>query len=656
MTLPNDPVQDHAERLERFLNSRLAVDMERNLSRNNPAFADLDSKQKAAALYLIHLGREDLIEDLWRLLYWRKPLRIEEFLTAGVIGYGATTMFPKWQEELLDAFKSGSRVMEMIFGGGIGSGKTTIAQYAHLYNLSRLTCLRDPQLAMGSNPDKPMQLSLFSVTLNKAAEVTMDPFVSMMKSCTLFEECGDEAEFRAYNREATGKVPFWYRRSKEEIFLPKNVFIRSGSQTIHALGTDLFGALLDEAEFRIGGIDQAFEVYANLKHRVSNRFGGQRFTLLTLVSSAREEEGVIPQYTASIKPGDPMSRVYSYAIWDIRRLEAFRNFPRSDYFWVMQGTTVHPHRILSERDAELHERGLFRVPPGCSVIKVPTFYRKDFELNIVKGLQDLAGLRVVGGEKPFDDLSRTETDWLIPEFEIPCSISDPTPLFQKLPKTLFQNTPTGLRLVRYPLARRYIHVDLAEDPSSEAGITMLHKELGPGKTVHFVVDFHAYITAPDRIHIDKIRDLPVDLRSKAGVLFGVLSSDQYQSSSMRQHWEQKKTAPKIELISVDTKAENYRQFSDIVTTGRFHCGRAPKLLAQLRNLRIGLISGRGKEPKPYAKNKNVRKDLADSACGAVTGALYEIADVPTYYWQETESKGPASALEEASGLDEWEEA
>lgn len=76
------------------------------------------------------------------------------------------------------------------------------------------------------------------------------------------------------------------------------------------------------------------------------------------------------------------------------------------------------------------------------------------------------------------------------------------------------------------------HVDLASQSTSQAGYSLWHKEyvvndLGEHQTV-FVADFVSWISAPNRIDHDAIKQLSLDLRDKAGVYIKTISYDQFQ--------------------------------------------------------------------------------------------------------------------------------
>ena len=114
---------------------------------------------------------------------------------------------------------------------------------------------------------------------------------------------------------------------------------------------------------------------------------------------------------------------------------------------------------------------------NCEILMVPTVYKKDFELNLEQSLQDIAGVATAENKLMFRDTSKLENEFLTPELNLKCELGKDNILINSLPSDMFEFVNGEERLVRYPKAPRYVHVDLAEAGGhSEAGISMCHKE------------------------------------------------------------------------------------------------------------------------------------------------------------------------------------
>lgn len=150
------------------------------------------------------------------------------------------------------------------------------------------------------------------------------------------------------------------------------------------------------------------------------------------------------------------------------------------------------------------------------------------------------------------------------------------------------------------------HVDLASQSTSQAGYSLWHKEyivneMGEHQTV-FVADFVSWISAPNRIDHDAIKQLSLDLRDKAGVYIKTISYDQFQSEYVRQSLQQHHEFENVRYQSVDRDITAYLNFAQWMITGRIKVGDCPYLREQLGYIGVA-------DKKLVTTHK---KDMADS--------------------------------------------
>lgn len=601
------------ETVERALNSQEFKNLYKNISENNTEISLLPEDQRRIVTLLYFLNREHLVYGLQEALYKIIPPSIDTFLTTReFVGSLYGWIYPKWNEVLRQVFADTSKVYEIILGGPIGGGKTTTALVIQLYNLIRVLCLRSPKETMGVPGSTVMLLQFISITLDKAGMALMNTFRNMLSECSLFELVENESDLR--NFESSKKLPYF--DEKYQINFSRSIYAQIGSRISHTLSFAVIGAILDEAEFRISGTDDAIEVYTSLKRRVTSRFlDSYNFTKLTLVSSARYTTGIIANHVSNLSPDDKSCKYYAFPIWEIKSFDYYK----SGYFYAMRGTRTHPSKILDPEENIQYENGTFEVPSNCKVLKVPSVYRKDFQDNLDLALRDLAGEQTLGSEFLFDDLTTIEHEDLTPEVTIELRLGEKQDILKMLPASVFRSTASGRRLARYPNAPRYIHLDLAE--TAEAGIGIVHKELGDNGEIIVVADLVIHVTTKTRIDFDSIFEFVRDLKKLVGVNFYSITLDQFQSAYMLQRFRIEKLAPEEKMIavqSVDKTTDPYRQFSTLVGSGLFHCGRSQILKHQLSHLSV-------QEGKVRTTD---RKDVADGVCGAVFRALVMTKDVP----------------------------
>ena len=477
---------------------------------------------------------------------------------------------------------------------------TTTATFLHVWNLIRVCLLRNPQSTLGVAFNTLLVLALFTVTLDKASLALIRPFTTLLEDSPYFIKVDKPNELE--DKYPNELVPFLVRNGRVEF--PRNIIINIGSTVSHAISYSMFGAMLDEAEFR-GKIEDSFAVYTNLRERIRSRFLGSVYTLLTLMSSARYSTGIIADYVKSIDPADLHTKVYSFAIWEIKNFESYRNKP---WFKVLRGTTEHPHRLLTDTESAAHAANTFVIPAGCEVISVPEAYRNDFAgPRISEALQNLAGIPVLfTASYPFTDLSRVEQTELTPEVYMEAELGSKTPLISKLPASMFKTVFEERRFSVSPAASRVISVDLAE--TSEAGVTIGHlstKTSEAGVFV-FVVDVVIKVTSPTRIDIGLIRDLILDIADVCHVY--LVTADQYQSTLLRQEVELSGKVDHVKLLSVDKTVEPYSLVARLVQNDQFYVGKCALLKNQLKNIQID----DKKSAQKITGSKEYRKDMADS--------------------------------------------
>lgn len=516
--------------------------------------------------------------------------------------------------------------------GAIGTAKTAATRIGHFYNLYRLTSLRNPQLSLGAGESKELCLMFLTITKLKASEA-LSGIKTLLKACKGFRTANSLEEVENHSHEEILQVVPYFEHKVEgfpRLTFPNGIYIGTGSQLSHTIGSDIFGASLDEAEFRgkASSANNAFELYSELCSRVNSRFVDAKFKLVTLVSSVKQDTGVVAEHINNIDPSSGMTYLSRYSIWEVK--SQYRNsFEEFGYFYVLRGTKSHPSRILDDIDSKLHDLEQFHIPENCKIVKVPKhpILLKAFKTNVERALKEQAGEMVSGGERPFDDLSSLEDKSLLGEihFEAPLldsSESSYNSLFSQLPKELWTKTPEGLKLKRYPNAKRYCHLDLAD--SGEAGISLFHKELSRNGQIMYVCDFIGKITSPNRISFTAIEEFLLDLKKVGNVIIHHISADQYQSVFMLQKLTESKVAPNVIKMAMGTKTEPFNTVGNAISEGLVKVGKCPELKKQL----LGIYFYDDK-----VQYETDRKDMADTFVGTVYSAMKTPSDSPVNVYE-----------------------
>lgn len=201
-------------------------------------------------------GDSNLHKTLWEIDYTEKPVSIEKFITdKNYLGIVGKELYPIWQDELSIVCKEGSKIVEWLFTGAIGGGKTTCANFAQAYKSYRLMCLRDPAAyydLMGEGVST-ISIAFFNITIPLAKKVTFGKYQAMLKSSPWFKE---RIQLNINNN---------------VVGLTDQVKIILGSGITHAIGSDTVGgcftgdtkvSLLNGTECEISKLPSEFWVYA----------------------------------------------------------------------------------------------------------------------------------------------------------------------------------------------------------------------------------------------------------------------------------------------------------------------------------------------------------------------------------------------------------
>lgn len=633
--MPNTTFDDI--NLDAVSDSPAILDLIRSVEESNARFRDLPHQQKVLAATIVLSGKTDIIPNLWRLFYRRQIPPISDFLGADYLGDNAL-FYPKdpnrpgyvWRKELEEIFAPGSACWFLVASGAIGTAKTSACTVGHFYNLYRITSLLRPQLSMGSAPQKPMNLQFMSVTREKASNTLMKPVLSLLQGCKYFFQVQNPSEFQEVLQESEGAiVPFSVTSGPESsIHFPDNVGIYFGSREHHAVGEDLFGASLDEAESRVvgKGAENTINLFFELVERIRSRFLTSPFKFATLISSIGEESGVMAKMIKNIKPDDPYRRVARYSIWEVR----FPQEMTKGHFYVLRGTRTFPSRVLDADEGRQVESGNYMIPTGCRVIKVPESYRFDFEMRVNNALRNLAGVSTSSDDYPFGLIEHCIDLMLPPEIELEVNIGDTQAILDMLPKEMFLYTPDGPRLRRFPYARRYIHVDLAV--SGVAAITCVHKERSAANDILYVVDFTLRIVTSSHIAYESINAFIQDLRRKVGINIHTFTADSFQSESLLQFVKVRKLAENVRILSVDRTLNAYAALLEVVNERCFRIGRCPRVAEELKTV---YFSG----DKPLAEG---RKDSSDTLAGSCYNAIMNPTDIPVNVYDNFSADGKSA--------------
>ena len=573
-----------------------------------------------------------VVKEIYRIDYHRRPVNVRTFLLdPEYLGMDVGTgIYPRIIDDLEELFDG--KYTEVLLTGGIGWGKSRMAELGICYELYRLSCLRNVAQSYGLIPGSTLAFLVVSVTQSQAQNVLFRGLSDLICRSPYFQ--------RKFPSQA---------HTRSEIRFPDNVLARAVATTENALlGEGVFSTAFDEMNFmqivdrskkQPDGreFDQAHVLYNRLSRRIRSRMNqrGQLPGHLWLISSSRYPNDFTERKEQEARD-NPQIFLRRYAPWQTRPRSTF--LPQN--FKVEIGDTTRRTRVLDETESDVNVERVIEVPldyldefkkdpdgcardyAGTAILSVhPYVTRREFVARMFQAGED------TGLKHPFSKLDVTlqcESDYLIPE---------------NLHWIMKSRKGTTIRMLHS--GPYFMHVDLARvrDAAGLAighviGTVSVERGVGPQRQTEdrplIRTDLILRIIAPPQGEIlaANIRNLIYAL-SKLGCHFGKITYDSFGSMESIQILQSQ--GYKAEEFSVDKNLEGYESCKAAIYDGRVLCYEVPKLQSELVNLTLDERRGRVDHPP------NGSKDLADAFA-----AMIHHCD--EHYSSVTQSKAMAPQL------------
>jgi hypothetical protein len=500
-----------------------------------------------------------------------------------------------WPEVIrCGAEMNSGRYQEVVLTGGIGVAKTTLAVYSMAYQLYLLSCMNRPHTLFDLDPSSEIMMVFQSLNKNLAMDVDYRRFRDMIDVAPYFN-----------------KVYPFDRNRLAEMRFPNNIVVKpvSGSDT-GAIGQNVIGGIIDEVNFmalvadskmkRDGSVyDQAAENYNSIARRRESRFMqmGALPGLLCLVSSKNYPGGLTDRKQAEARTNKSIY-VYDKRLWEIRP-ERFG----MDRFRVFCGDETRHPRILSETD-------IVAVEDEPLTIAVPIEYRRQFELDLLKAIRDIAGYSTQALH-PF----MLNTEAVGKCFgQVPSILTRESCDF----KTIF--VQVYYQLIQNPTEPRFAHIDLALSKDS-AGLAIGHvpgfKHMNRGDyqetlpIIQFDCILEVMPPVGGEIVYDDLRKVIYSLRDKYGLPIRWVSFDQFQSTDSQQILSQNGFVTGYQSMDTDTHA--YDATKQAFYDGRIIAPAHAKAQKEMCTLEFDVKKLKIDHPPQGSK------DVSDAMAGVVWG-------------------------------------
>ena len=541
--------------------------------------------------------------------YESVPVDIETFINdpfyIGEI-YGEGRVYPYWLDKLKKLFPNPlySPFIEVCITGCIGAGKSTVSIIGVLYDLYRVTLLKDPHKKFKLIPTTPIVITLITATMDLAGAVLADQLIDVI---------GCSPYFRSKLLPGKGD------KIDEEMF-PHHVGIAYGSRMRHSLGKAVIGAIIDEANFQNAVADQAVQNYNSIRRRMFSRFmtkGGEVPCRMWVVSSRNESTSFLESHIDAER-NNPKVAIFEPAIWEV---QAHKGIYSGATFPVFIGSDIEQPKVITS-DAELDDY-------QGRVIQVPVEYRKDFENNLPGALQDLAGVATRNGVnliynvEALDRSMCLENCMTTDELHLTLNDNDQIADFYKgnLPKgKYYVHLDGGLRSDRFGFAMSRVTEQITVTTTSAVSGVEVSK-ISPAVETPLVFGIKAL--PGSEVPFWKVRVFLVYLRSQ-GVNIALITCDGYQSADMMQLLT--KLGFNVKYASVDKTKDPYLKLSSNILLSLIKMAKSRILRTELINLqnlpkKIDHPATIVVDGKQVAGGKDIADAVASSSYEAICASM-----------------------------------
>lgn len=336
---------------------------------------------------LSQVPEQDQLKVAARLLgYKTMPVTIQKFIEDPYyLGDICKSLYPFWKEYLAKIYPSPihTNYPILVFVGGIGTGKSTMARVMSMYLMHRLMCLRNPHHTFGLMPGKRLKFSFFTYTSGLAESDFLGPISEWMEISPYFKDKMEDGSIDQFD------------------------IVADGTRGNANIGSDVIFYNLSEINFI--NPDKAYEKLDQALKRFDSRFGRFRpyFGHVIIDTSSQGDDSIADDFINNNPYGDQVLVIRTNQ-WIVRK--HLNYYGNAGWFKVYAGDSMHSPFIISDDKPETADLDPDRL------IEVPEELRADFEFDLTTALQDKAGISTTSSDKFFPDITHLSNCFKLPMY------------------------------------------------------------------------------------------------------------------------------------------------------------------------------------------------------------------------------------------------
>ncbi len=583
-----------------------------------PEYQHLNFEQiKTAIKWLDQQGLDEatlelLLEKPYLLTFKDRPPTPDEFLTSKYIGSQAESVWWPVRKNFLQFFDPLKPYRTAVLNPSIGSGKSTFTMLALLYIACHFALMRDPWKFFNKSRTTVFVIALCAVTQGKAKEIYNEPIRQLIESANFWHWCRTHQEMLNEEKHLQESDTIEYipwTTACDGVFQTGNgLSWKTASGDGNIIGLNILAGAMTEINFFLEAgkgwtPDKVYRFFSKLKERISNRFQSNYYARFILDSSPSSLDDPIQNWMTYDAPENPSNYIWKGSRWNLYP-EEFPSFcdvenlhtldqkvtEHHDYdvaFQLFKGGSGKPPVVCEdESEASQFDKNDLIWCPKEQVTKNGTssFLGKAKE-NPLDFLKDWCGEPSGTPDRLF-----YRDDWIEDCFDNGLknlygsivALADEQPehlIWNQIQNKFFYRVMNRYYFYYEPNVPRVVSVDQSKSRDCTC-ISMSHIEKDPYRidehtrlpmTV-YVTDFTIILVPKGgHINLDAIKFFIYDLKNLGGINIRHVSFDGWQSDPARQFLA--RAGINVDYVSVDKLPEPYYNYYDLVTHGRWFCGK-----------------------------------------------------------------------------------
>lgn len=591
----------------------------------------------------------DIIDNLWKVNFYRKPPSPQDFLTSEWLGPTSENIYPYIKDKFIEFFDPTKPYRLLNAAAPIGVGKSTLTALSKLYITVLLYYLQDWKKYLKQSPAALIADATVSLNLDAARDLVLSPMINMMGVSNKFKRVKMEDQLVNKMREDRSTIYWTSATTGRAVMRVGDYHFIACSEASHFLGYSIPCYSVTEITYLIErgfSDEEVWRIFTDLRERVYSRFGNHYMARGILDSSPRDMSSRIDAFMYEGYKTDPIVLPFNSPKWFLQPyLFPLYEKDKTQVFPVYIGDASKTPQIVTPEEVKNYDFD--------KIIYMPNDIRRNAEDNLPRMIQNFAGIPTGMDAKLITNFQMIEdmfTSYLknFYKFEYaPSSLPPEGLLWDKVKKLLFVSLGKSnlYEFYRYPNAERFISIDLAKKHDM-AGISMCHIERNLQGENIYVIDFSLAImsTQKDEINLDAFKFLIIDMIKYGGINCKKVSFDQFQSDSSRQYLL--RHGVDVQNLSVDRAVDHYMSFINALQTRRVKMGKNLIMKNNLKSLiqkkeknklKIDHVSSDwvdlDNEDWETSKMGYFGKDLSDSVVASIALAEMHSTEI-SYVWND----------------------